>query len=958
VTSSGLGTVVNQPGAGVFEITGGTRPDGGSNLFHSFGNFSLDAGQSGNFINDSGLATTNIFSRVTGGNPSNIFGTIDSSSFAGANLYLMNPAGILFGPTAQLNVGGSFHATTADYIKLGNQGGIFYADPARASTLSVAAPSAFGFLAANPAAIDVNTSNFLIGTPGTTMSFVGGPVSIGASDGTAPGYVFVPGGRVNLTSVASPGEASFDGTGFNVDSFAELGAINIWGDSIVDGKEVYVRSGQLTIDNGIILPNLTFFFGAPPVDGGEVNIEVTGDVTITGTHPDPLSDTSPGIFVYSGDFYDVPVAGTLPEVNIQAQSLSVSGFSSITSNRAGPGAPADIVINADTVTVSNGGSIVAFNTWEGDGGNLIVNAKDVDLSGGDADATPTGFRGLAAQGLFHPIFADLSVDPALTHANSGNITLNLSGDLSVHGVAEIATDSLSLGNAGNITVHAHNVQLLGTGTGEAAAGLIGSQSVFAGDSGDITIDASGAINIQGGFRISSSTGASGKAGDISLTAAGPITLSDTNSRLLSRTSQPPDSTLDDMFSLTLGVDYAFLKDLTTNVLGITDPSMFDVLLTLRELGILDLTDEQLLAGDAGTISINTGMLTMNAGTSIETSTGWDGNAGGVKVNVGSLSLNDGASIRSTSGFELLERDGTIVGPVVGSGNGGSLDLAASDTISISGRSPTTGVGSSVSTSTFGDGDGGGITISGNHVEISNGGIVSADSGGILAGESLSGTGLAGDITINAGREINLSDGTISTRAVTSDGGNITMTAPDQIYLLDSEITTSVESGLGGGGNINIDPQFMILNNSNILANAYGGPGGNINLVAENFIISANSRIDASSALGVDGTVNLSSPDEDVAKDLAVLPSSYQDVTGIISDRCTAATAGASSLVAAGPGGLAVDPDGYLPSFAAATVQEDEGKGRSSSVSDGGGNRWWAEESAKSVLQLAQVTCTR
>ena len=115
VTSSGLGTVVNQPSAGVFDITGGTRPNNGSNLFHSFGNFSVDVSQSANFLNDAGLATNNIISRVTGGNPSNIFGTINTTDFGGANLYLMNPAGILFWPNARLNVAGSFHATTADY---------------------------------------------------------------------------------------------------------------------------------------------------------------------------------------------------------------------------------------------------------------------------------------------------------------------------------------------------------------------------------------------------------------------------------------------------------------------------------------------------------------------------------------------------------------------------------------------------------------------------------------------------------------------------------------------------------------------------------------------------------------------------------------------------------------------------------------------------------------------------
>jgi len=65
-----------------------------------------------------GLPTSNILGRVTGGNISNIFGTIQTTGFGSANLFLMNPAGIMFGPNAQLQVDGAFHATTADYIAL------------------------------------------------------------------------------------------------------------------------------------------------------------------------------------------------------------------------------------------------------------------------------------------------------------------------------------------------------------------------------------------------------------------------------------------------------------------------------------------------------------------------------------------------------------------------------------------------------------------------------------------------------------------------------------------------------------------------------------------------------------------------------------------------------------------------------------------------------------------------
>src|SRR5215468_8502976 len=123
ITPSGLNTQVNlsqTPPAGKtqFDITGGTRPGGGVNLFHSFGNFNVPNNNIGNFLNDSGLSTSNILGRVTGGNLSNIFGTIQTTGFGNANLFLMNPAGFLFGPNATVNVGGTVTFTTADYLRL------------------------------------------------------------------------------------------------------------------------------------------------------------------------------------------------------------------------------------------------------------------------------------------------------------------------------------------------------------------------------------------------------------------------------------------------------------------------------------------------------------------------------------------------------------------------------------------------------------------------------------------------------------------------------------------------------------------------------------------------------------------------------------------------------------------------------------------------------------------------
>src|SRR5262245_21556115 len=148
ITSLGLNTQISGPlavgGQTQFNITGGTRPGGGTNLFHSFGNFNVPNNNIANFLNNSGLPTSNILGRVTGGNVSNIFGTIQTTGFGNANLFLMNPAGFLFGPTATVNVGGMMTFTRADYLKLAD-GVRFNATPSVSADLLLSAAPVAAF---------------------------------------------------------------------------------------------------------------------------------------------------------------------------------------------------------------------------------------------------------------------------------------------------------------------------------------------------------------------------------------------------------------------------------------------------------------------------------------------------------------------------------------------------------------------------------------------------------------------------------------------------------------------------------------------------------------------------------------------------------------------------------------------------------------------------------------------
>jgi filamentous hemagglutinin family protein len=290
ITPSGLNTQVNlsaTPPVGKvqYDITDGTRPGGGVNLFHSFGQFNVPGNNIANFLNDSGLPTSNILGRVTGGNISNIFGIIQTTGFGNANLFLMNPAGFLFGPNATVNVGGMLSFTTADYLRLVD-GVRFNAIPdvAANSLLSAAPVAAFGFLGTNPGAITVQGSQFTV-SEGTGISLVGGKITIQSGtldDGTVQAArLLAPGGQINIASVASPGEIPASNlqlqANVNGESFTSLGDISIGQDARLDtagatSGTIMIRGGQLLVTDGAAITSAP----SPPAP--------TDSVTING-HP-------------------------------------------------------------------------------------------------------------------------------------------------------------------------------------------------------------------------------------------------------------------------------------------------------------------------------------------------------------------------------------------------------------------------------------------------------------------------------------------------------------------------------------------------------------------------------------------------------------------------------------------------------------------------------------------------
>lgn len=208
VTPDGtVNTQVNQ-NTGVAEITGGeTR---GDNLFHSFQDFSVDTGEAASFLNNSDIA--NIFSRVTGGNASNIDGLIRANG--SANLFLINPAGIVFGEGARLDLGGSFYSSTASSI-LFEDGEFSAVDNLGEPILTINAPIGLGFRD-NPREIVnrsrvENNSEQIVGLEvdaGNNLVFVGGNLSFEGGNATARGGNIYLGGLAAAGTVALNNDAS------------------------------------------------------------------------------------------------------------------------------------------------------------------------------------------------------------------------------------------------------------------------------------------------------------------------------------------------------------------------------------------------------------------------------------------------------------------------------------------------------------------------------------------------------------------------------------------------------------------------------------------------------------------------------------------------------------------------------------------------------------------------------
>jgi len=918
ITSSGLNTQISAPvnlpsGAIQHNITGGTRPGGGGNLFHSFGEFGVPTNHIANFLNDSGLPTNNILSRVTGGNPSNIFGTIQTQGFGNANLYLMNPAGIVFGPNASLNVGGAAHFTTADYLRLAD-GVQFTALPGpQDALLSVAPVEAFGFLGSTPAGISVEGSTLSV-SEGQTLSLVGGGMTIG-------GHLNAPGGNIAIASVASSGEAPITDSGrvelFDIQGqplFPALGGIEIVPGSLVEvsgntAGTISIRGGKLTVTDSLVLAGTVHgdaapvgidvhvsddaqFFGGPLgqslVFTWSEGIGNAGDLIIQAKNYLQKGDETRRISMGSTKFW----TGHGGDVTVKAsESITVEGsYTEIGSGieGGGTGDGGDVLIEAPLVNVQGGG---LFNRAPGDGngGTLTIKADDVlvtsrfdiDLvSVGRLDTVTFGAGRGGDLNIFarnSVIITDLAQIPAQTYGtnpnagNGGNILIE-APTIDIRS-ALISTETHGPGQGGTLTLRATDAISISHLTSVFTQSL--STEPLAGKGGDVLLEAP-IVNVSGSIINTNSFGP-GNGGDVTLIGTEQVTLSGIATRIIydGPDSHPlfadgPRPVAEGTTSLTWPFGFVLPDEVTvqfehipTELRVSSEGSGSGGNVTIQTPSLL-VSDQALITaentgdGAAGNVLLQVGALTTAAGATIETSTTGAGKAGNI--------ITQGLGGPGTLPNEVTLIDTTINTSATSTGAGGEIIIGTGGSTPL--RLTNTTISASVHDMPAGTPSDQGIAniaLSGPTITIKGGRLI-ADTTGTRQG---------GDLLIRSDQSLNLTNAAVSVASSgPANAGNILIQGGGNIAMDHTQV--SADASQGSGGNIKLTADEMIhLVDSTIESSVQGDAltvGGDISLDPD-FIVLQNTQILAKAAQGQGGNISLIANDAVLVDPFSVLDAS-------------------------------------------------------------------------------------
>ena len=904
----------------------------GGNLFHSFAQFNVGQAESATFSGPTSVS--NIIGRVTGGLASSIDGTL-RSTIPAANLYLINPAGLIFGPHAVLDVSGSFYASSASYIKLAD-GSRFDALANPAVSLSVASPAAFGFLGNNSGAIAVNGSQLRVGT-GQQLVLVGGALSI---DGQGSSILAAPGGKVGLYSVAGEGEIGLSGANGSLPS--SYGVVHIQGGAniLANGSNgmIQIRAGQLEVaDSSLLAQNAG--------SGGGIQILASESVVLDGAVLQSATNS----------------AAKAGSIVIEAGRLVATNQSGIDTSTFGQGDGGQISVNVGDLTLKDGSRISNFVAEDstGHGGNTAIHASGTMLVSGQG---PSGRLSAVLNNSYGGGDAgSLEIDASRLWLSGGNLqaattdigragTIRIrAGDLDIDTKGAIYVGTEGRGDGGLVTVDAAHLALSG-------GGAINGQATGGGRAGEIRIQ-TGTLDLSDGGSISNRAYYIQRgSGDINVNATEYIHI---RGRAEGLSSSPgSDEVSTGIFSFTgnisvttpeLGIfDSGGISTRTWNDLRSGDLNVETNRLTLLNGGHLsaEAIGHSGTYGGAGNITVDASESILVSGVAIsrrsgiQSGTRSSGDAGYIEISTPHLRIEDGGMINTSTGVFGEGGAGAIViqagkvevlstGRILSSSNGyggkGDISVSADSIMLDHGYISAFGSG--------GAGAAGRISLHAPSV-VMHGGLVNTESdSGTRAGDILieadtltlgegsriksdsSDSGNAGNILVRVSGHLKVEDSTFTTGAAHASGGNIDIRAGSLTLANSSAITATVGGGFGDGGNVTVTAQgFAAVEDSDLTARANQGHGGRITINAEVFLRTADVDLDASSnVIGNEGVVEVNAPNLDLTGSLVVLPTNFLDASALLNDPCAALRASEeSSFVVKGKGGLPFQPDGLFP----------------------------------------------
>ena len=945
------------PEGNTIRIEGGSQA--GGNLFHSFSEFSIPEGAEAFFNN--ALEIENILTRVTGGFTSNIDGSIRING--SANIFLLNPAGIAFGPRARLNIGGSFISSTADKILFAD--GSFYstidtaANSNTAPLLTISVPVGLQYGSspgAIPGAISVSntrlndivpTDNFgLAVAPGQTLALVGGDVSFSG------GIVTAPSGRIEIGSVAY-GQVGIvqSPVGFqlNYDNISEFGNIQLANRSSLFSPALFDNpNSEINVTGGNIV--LTGSQIVALTDGNASS----GDITVSASESLSLGGTIASFPFSSWIVNEVApgATGDSGNVTVTASQLSIDNGARIQTLSQGDGAAGNVGVSAESLLITGfafpplfnldpsalapetlleqntNSRIASENLAGGAGGDISVSAGKLTFLAGGQIATVAGFRAGGDGGninvtadtitaenavLFNPLVPSGIASYTLGKGQGGEVNVS-AATFNLFDGALVASWTQGGGSGGDVRLNVtDSITSRGVNpTFPVADGGITSIALGAGNGGNIAVS-SRQINLSEGAQISSRTlielegisvqnSGTGNAGDVTINAD-TIELTGTS-------PLAPDNTTV-LGSLTFGSADAGDVNISTRQLRVIDGALlFNIgLFSVSSLG------EPLAGSGTG----NTGNLIVNASELIEI-VGVNPLIPGASSFIGTQNIALGRSGELTVNTpRLILQDGANVGTFASSGgDAGSVTVNASD-IFIDGTS-ILAAPASLSASVFAaneqleqaffaspipSGNTGELTVNASLITITNGGQVRVEH---------QGNGNAGRLQINV-ESLNLdSGGRINATTAFGFGGNVEINVGDSLQLRNgAQINVEALGDIGDGGNLEINADTVVaLENSDIIANAIDGNGGNIQINTRGIFgtefrpsLTPDSDITASSRLGVAGTVEINTPDTDPTSGLLELASYPSDPSAKLISGCAADEGNEFYII--GRGGIPDDP---------------------------------------------------